>query len=108
MSDASRINRQRSGRSSKINSSQSPACVRTWHLKAQSSLASCGVSASALDVLVERRLLHVEDRLNIKRVELTHDVLTPVVKQSREERLTRERSELRRFLSRRPSRALQK
>ena len=54
------------------------------------------------------RLLHVEDRLNIKRVELTHDVLTPVVKQSREERLTRERSELRRFLSRRPSRALQK
>ena len=39
---------------------------------------------------MKRRLLHLEDRLDIQRVELTHDVLTTVVKKSRDERHQRE------------------
>ena len=44
----------------------------------------------AIDELVKRRLLHLEDRLDIQRVELTHDVLTSVVKKSRDERQQQE------------------
>jgi hypothetical protein len=49
-------------------------------------------------VLVERRLLSVEERGGVRRIELAHDVLTPIVKTSRDERheveaLERARSE---------------
>jgi hypothetical protein len=52
-----------------------------------------GAAASALDVLVARRLLRIEERLDVRRIELTHDVLCGVVKSSREVRLTREARE---------------
>jgi tetratricopeptide (TPR) repeat protein len=45
---------------------------------------------SALNTLVDRRLLRVEERLDVRRVELTHDVLCGVVKSSRDVRLERE------------------
>ena len=44
----------------------------------------------ALTTLVDRRLLRVEERLDVRRVELTHDVLCGVVKASRDVRLERE------------------
>ena len=47
-------------------------------------------AATILATLVNRRLLRIEERLDIRRVELTHDVLCGVVKASREERLERE------------------
>ncbi len=58
--------------------------------RARKALIQRGAPTSAIDVLVKRRLLHLEDRLNIQRVELTHDVLTPVVKRSRDERQQKE------------------
>jgi WD40 repeat protein len=58
--------------------------------RATKALARRGAPASAIDDLVRCRLLHLEDRLDIQRVELTHDVLTPVVKKSRDERENRE------------------
>jgi tetratricopeptide (TPR) repeat protein len=54
--------------------------------RARKSLAQRGAAPSAIDDLVKRRLLRLEDRLDIQRVELTHDVLTSVVKKSRDER----------------------
>ena len=45
---------------------------------------------TTLATLVNRRLLRIEERLDVRRVELTHDVLCGVVKASREERLERE------------------
>ncbi len=50
-------------------------------------------AATTLATLVNRRLLRIEERLDIRRVELTHDVLTGVVKASREERIEREARE---------------
>jgi len=44
----------------------------------------------ALTTLVDRRLLRVEERLDVRRVELTHDVLCGVVKSSRDVRQERE------------------
>jgi tetratricopeptide (TPR) repeat protein len=58
--------------------------------RARKALTARGAPDSALDALVKRRLLHLEDRLDIQRVELTHDVLTAVVKKSRDERQARE------------------
>ena len=52
-----------------------------------------GPAAPALDVLVARRLLRIEERLDVRRIELTHDVLCGVVKSSREVRLAREAKE---------------
>ena len=52
-----------------------------------------GAAAPALDVLVARRLLRIEERLDVRRIELTHDVLCGVVKSSREVRLAREAKE---------------
>jgi hypothetical protein len=46
---------------------------------------------SVLALLVNRRLLRVEDRLDIRRVELTHDVLCGVVQQSRALRQERDK-----------------
>jgi tetratricopeptide (TPR) repeat protein len=48
------------------------------------------VSPDALSLLVNRRLLRIEERLDIRRVELTHDVLCGVVKNSRQLRQERE------------------
>lgn len=54
--------------------------------KARKILVDKSASRDALDVLVKRRLLRIEERLHVARVELTHDVLTSVVGQSRDER----------------------
>ncbi len=43
-------------------------------------------SRAVLDRLVERRLLTVEERGGVRRIELAHDVLTRIVKTSRDER----------------------
>jgi hypothetical protein len=58
--------------------------------RAQKSLAAAGAELSALDTLVNRRLLRVEERLDIRRIELMHDVLCAVVKASRDVRHERE------------------
>ncbi len=55
--------------------------------------AAAGAAPDALATLVNRRLLRIEERLDVRRVELTHDVLCGVVKASRELRLEREAKE---------------
>jgi len=52
--------------------------------------AAAGAAPEALATLVNRRLLRIEDRLDLRRVELTHDVLCGVVSASRELRHERE------------------
>ena len=55
-----------------------------------------GASPGALAALVDRRLLRIEERLDVRRVELTHDVLCGVVaaaRQARHEREAREAAE---------------
>ena len=54
---------------------------------------AAGVSPDTLAVLVNRRLLRIEERLDVRRVELTHDVLCGVVKASRDLRQEREARE---------------
>jgi hypothetical protein len=54
---------------------------------------AAGAAAGALGVLVNRRLLRIEERLDVRRVELTHDVLCGVVKNSRDMRQERESRE---------------
>ncbi len=49
-----------------------------------------GVSRDGITTLINRRLLRIEDSGRSPRVELTHDVLTDVIKKSRDERKTRE------------------
>jgi len=49
-----------------------------------------GAEVGALAKLVDRRLLRIEDRLDLRRVELTHDVLCNVVAASRDLRHERE------------------
>lgn len=44
------------------------------------------VTADAIDALVARRLIRKEERFGTPRVELTHDVLTDVVRESRDRR----------------------
>jgi tetratricopeptide (TPR) repeat protein len=58
--------------------------------RVQKGLIAAGASANALFTLVDRRLLRIEERLDVRRVELTHDVLTGVVRASRDVRLERE------------------
>ncbi|MEO8344564.1 MAG: hypothetical protein ABI607_02615 [Betaproteobacteria bacterium] len=58
--------------------------------RVQKGLAAAGAPANALATLVNRRLLRIEERLDARRVELTHDVLTGVVRASRDLRLERE------------------
>jgi hypothetical protein len=55
-----------------------------------SSFAAAGAAADTLATLVNRRLLRIEERLDVRRVELTHDVLCAVVKHSRDRRHERE------------------
>src|SRR5450631_136708 len=59
----------------------------------QASLAAAGAAPDALALLVNRRLLRIEERLDVRRVELTHDVLCGVVKGSRDLRREREARE---------------
>ena len=59
----------------------------------QKLLAAAGAGPGTMAKLVDRRLLRVEERLDVRRVELTHDVLTGVVKASRDVRLEREARE---------------
>jgi hypothetical protein len=53
-------------------------------------LAAAGAAPDALAKLVDRRLLRIEERLDMRRVELTHDVLCGVVGASRDLRHERE------------------
>jgi tetratricopeptide (TPR) repeat protein len=56
----------------------------------RSSFAAAGATPDALALLVNRRLLRIEERLDVRRVELTHDVLCGVVRASRDLRHERE------------------
>jgi len=58
--------------------------------RVQKGLAAAGAAPDALATLVNRRLLRIEERLDMRRVELTHDVLCGVVRASRDLRLERE------------------
>lgn len=58
-----------------------------------SRLTADGAAPGTLALLVNRRLLRVEERLDVRRVELTHDVLCSVVKESRDLRKEREARE---------------
>ena len=55
--------------------------------------AAVGAGAEAIAQLVDRRLLRVEDRLDMRRVEITHDVLCSVIGASRAARREREANE---------------
>jgi len=59
----------------------------------ENALATPGVTRAEIDRLTERRLLRIEDRGNGQRLELTHDVLTGVVRRSRDTRRQREERE---------------
>ncbi len=59
------------------------------NLALESALEEPGVTPPLIDTLVSRRLLRLEDRAGIKRVELTHDVLADVVRASRDARQQR-------------------
>ena len=52
--------------------------------------SAAGAAPGTLAVLVDRRLLRIEERLDVRRVELTHDVLCDVVRASRDRRQERE------------------
>jgi tetratricopeptide (TPR) repeat protein len=58
--------------------------------RVRKAFADAGAAPDALATLVNRRLLRIEERLDMRRVELTHDVLCGVVKSSRQMRLERE------------------
>jgi len=59
----------------------------------QKLFTAAGAAPGTMATLVDRRLLRIEERLDVRRVELTHDVLTGVVKASRDVRLEREARE---------------
>jgi WD40 repeat protein len=56
----------------------------------EDTLALPGLSSEALDELILRRLLRIDERQGLRRLELTHDVLARVVRESRDRRRTRE------------------
>ena len=58
-----------------------------------SSFDAAGAAPGTVPLLVNRRLLRIEERLDARRVELTHDVLCSVVKYSRDQRQEREARE---------------
>jgi tetratricopeptide (TPR) repeat protein len=58
-----------------------------------SSFTAAGAKPGTVALLVNRRLLRIEERLDARRVELTHDVLCGVVKYSRDQRKEREARE---------------
>ena len=57
----------------------------------ENALGTPGITAQALDQLVQCRLLRLEERDGVKRIELIHDVLTGVVRKSRDQRLVLEK-----------------
>ena len=59
------------------------------NLALETALEFPGVTRPLLDTLVARRLLRIEDRLGVQRVELTHDVLAEVIRASRDARQQR-------------------
>ena len=61
--------------------------------RVRKALAAAGAAPDALSTLVNRRLLRIEERLDMRRVELTHDVLCSVVLASRNSRREREARE---------------
>ncbi len=66
--------------------------------RVKKALAAAGAAPDSLAKLVDRRLLRIEERLDMRRVELTHDVLCSVVLASRDkahEREAREEAERR-------------
>ena len=58
--------------------------------RAEKMLSQRGASVAAIEQLVNRRLLRIEDRLGTRRVELTHDVLTQTIQTSRNRRRAQE------------------
>jgi WD40 repeat protein len=56
------------------------------NLALETALEEPGVTRPLIDTLVARRLLRIEDRLGVQRVELTHDVLAEVIRASRDMR----------------------
>src|SRR5690349_8916027 len=58
--------------------------------RVRNAFAAAGAAPDALATLVNRRLLRIEERLDMRRVELTHDVLCSVVRASRNLRRERE------------------
>ena len=62
--------------------------------QAREELKQQGVSSAALDKLVTKRLLRIEEYGHAQRVELTHDVLVQPVLKSREKRIQEEAVEL--------------
>ena len=58
--------------------------------RARQALAAADVPADALDTLIGRRLVRIEERLRTARVEIIHDALAPVIRTSREIRRGRE------------------
>ncbi len=58
-----------------------------------SSFTAAGAKPGTVALLVNRRLLRIEERLDARRVELTHDVLCGIVKYSRDQRKERESRE---------------
>jgi tetratricopeptide (TPR) repeat protein len=58
--------------------------------RVRKALAAAGAPEGALAQLVDRRLLRAEDRLDQRRVEITHDVLCSVIAASRNVRRERE------------------
>jgi tetratricopeptide (TPR) repeat protein len=58
--------------------------------RVRKALAAAGAAPDSLAKLVDRRLLRIEERLDMRRVELTHDVLCHVVQSSRDLRHERE------------------
>lgn len=59
------------------------------NLALETALEFAGVTRPLIDTLVARRLLRIEDRLGVQRVELTHDVLAEVIRAARDERQQR-------------------
>ena len=73
--------RRACGASSRTSCSPSPATARASPRSACcKALAAAGAAPDALATLVDRRLLRIEERLDMRRVELTHDVLCGVVR----------------------------
>jgi WD40 repeat protein len=59
------------------------------NLALETALEFPGVTRPLIDTLVSRRLLRIEDRMGVQRVELTHDVLAEVIRASRDTRQQR-------------------
>ena len=57
--------------------------------RARETLRQKGVAPEALDLLVGRRVLRVEERLQVSRVEIIHDLLIEVIRRSRTNRSRR-------------------